>query len=65
MSDRHTTESIREELTHRDNLSLSARVTETPEPFLRWAVPMFVLIAVEFATWAGIAVGMLDALVLG
>ncbi|ACM55673.1 ABC transporter permease [Halorubrum lacusprofundi] len=26
---------------------------------------MFVLIAVEFATWAGIAVGMLDALVLG
>ncbi|WP_435094915.1 ABC transporter permease [Halorubrum sp. N11] len=65
MSDRHTTESIRDELTHRDNLSLSARITEDPEPFLRWAVPMFVLIAVEYATWAGIAVGMLDALILG
>ncbi|MFQ3285533.1 ABC transporter permease [Natronomonas sp.] len=65
MSDRHTTESIREELTHRDDQSLSARITENPEPFLRWAVPMFALIAVEFATWAGIAVGMVDALVVG
>ena len=43
MSDSHTTESIREELTHRDNLSLTARITENPEPFLWWAVPMFVI----------------------
>ena len=65
MSDRHSTESIREELTHRDNLSLTARIAENPEPFVWWAVPMFVLLAVEFATWGGILVGMLDALVLG
>ena len=64
MSDRHTTTSIREELTHRDNLSLSARIAEAPEPFLWWAVPMLVLLLVEFSTWAGIAVGVLDAVVI-
>lgn len=64
MSDRHTTTSIRDELTHRDNLSLSARIAEAPEPFLWWAGPALLLIAVEFSTWAGIAVGMLDAAVV-
>ncbi len=65
MSDRHTTKSIREELTQRDDLSLFARIAESPGPFLRWAVPMAVLIAVEFATWAGLVVGAADAVVVG
>ncbi|QSG08847.1 ABC transporter permease [Halapricum desulfuricans] len=64
MSDMTDTGSIRKELTQRDELSLYTRIASDPKPFLRWAVPMLVLIAVEFPTYAGIAVGTLDAAVI-
>ncbi len=59
-----STDTIREDLTQRDNLSLVTRISNDPRPFLKWAVPMFVLILVEFGTYAGVVVGALDAVVL-
>ncbi|MCU4716660.1 ABC transporter permease [Halapricum hydrolyticum] len=60
-----TSKSIREDLTQRDELSLYTRIANNPRPFFKWAVPMLVLIAVEFPTYAGVAFGMLDAVVIG
>ncbi|MEF8826527.1 MAG: hypothetical protein V5A27_09355 [Halapricum sp.] len=65
MSDTIETGSIREDLTQRDELSLYARIANDPEPFVKWGVPMLALIAVEFPTYAGIVLGMLDAVTLG
>lgn len=59
------TPTLREETTEREGLPLRTRIRNNPRPFLMWAVPMAILIAVEFGTYAGIVLGALDALVLG
>ncbi|MFB6188691.1 MAG: ABC transporter permease [Halapricum sp.] len=64
MSERTATDSIREELTQRENRALVARIAANPMPFVKWVVPLIVLIAIEFGTYAALALGTLDALVL-
>lgn len=64
MAESNQAESIRQRLTQRTDDTLVSRIVDNPRPFLRWAIPMVVLIAVEFATWAGVVVGMLNAVIV-
>lgn len=64
MAESNRPESIRRRLTQRTDNTLVSRVMDNPRPFLRWAIPMVVLLTVEFATWAGVAVGMINAVVV-
>ncbi|MFB6200615.1 MAG: ABC transporter permease [Halorhabdus sp.] len=64
MSDTDST-TTRDELIGDEQMPLRTRITESPRPFLRWVSVFAVLIAVEFGTYATLAVAILERAVVG
>lgn len=65
MSDTTDTTTTREELTRHENVPLRTRIAEAPRPFLKWAVVLLVLVAIEFSTFATVGLSMLGGFFLG
>ena len=64
MSDTDTT-ATREALTRHENVPLRTRIAESPRPFLRWLAVLAVLLAVEFGTYANLAIATVERTIVG
>jgi len=64
MSDTDTT-TTRDELTGYESVPLRTRIAEAPRPFIEWAGVLFVLIAVEFGTYASLTIATIERTFVG
>ena len=64
MSDTTAT-TTREELTGFERVPLRTRIAKSPRPFVRWLSVLVVLIAVEFGTYAKLALTLIEATFVG